>query len=253
MATTAADILRAEAMIASSWPALNVCLSGRWLLGMADGVSGRANSLFFLDHKDDTDYAARLDWMEETYRRAGLPPRARLSPLAPLKVIRELQSRGYIFRNPTLTLRRDLRDFTLEETGSGEIVTSSSCTPQWLDTFIECSPRYRSSRKTIEKMLAAIMDKTRYFLAFHEGQPVSTAMSVEHVGCMTIQNVATRADFQRRGFARAAMENTLATAAQNGVSWCWLAVEKENTPAIALYRNLGFEDFYSYIYASLDA
>jgi len=83
-----ADILHAESMVASSWPALKLSLSGRWLLGMANGVSGRANSLFFLDPSDNQHVEKRLDWMEETYRRVGLPPRVRLSPLAPIDTIR---------------------------------------------------------------------------------------------------------------------------------------------------------------------
>lgn len=256
MATIAADIIRAESMIASSWPALNVCLSGRWLLGMADGVSGRANSLFFLDHTDDADYQMRLDWMEATYRRAGLPPRARLSPLAPTAVIKELQNRGYKFQNPTITLSRQLSNFETTPTPAikdFEIVSSSSCTSEWLDTFILCSPRYKDNSATIQKMLQAILDKTTYFLGLYKGVPVSTAMAVDHIGCLTIQNVATQADYLRRGFAKATMASILSQATQEGASWCWLAVEQSNTPAIGLYRGLGFDDFYSYIYASLDA
>lgn len=256
MATTAADIIRAESMIASSWPALNICLSGRWLLGMADGVSGRANSLFFLDHTDDDNYQKRLDWMEKTYRRAGLVPRARLSPLAPITVIKELQNRSYNFQNATITLRRQLTgllDISTPAFENFEIVSSPSYTSEWLDTFIQSNPRYKENSQTIEKMLDAILDKTTYVLGFYKGIPVCTAMAVEHIGCLTIQNVATQPDYQRRGFAKATMKAILAEAAKEQANWCWLAVEQTNKPAISLYRSLGFEDFYSYIYASLDA
>lgn len=255
MATTAADIIRAESMIASSWPALNICLSGRWLLGMADGVSGRANSLFFLDHTDDADYQRRIDWMETTYRHAGLPPRARLSPLAPVAVIKELQNRGYKFQNPTLTLKHQLTDLaaiSAPTMADFNITTSPAPTQKWLDTFIKGNPRYQNSRPMIEKMLDAIMDKTTYALGLYKGTPVTTAMTVEHIGTLTIQNVATQPDYTRRGFAKATMAVLMAKAADESANWCWLAVEQSNEPAINLYRNLGFQDFYSYIYASLE-
>lgn len=256
MATTAADILRAESMIASSWPSLNICLSGRWLLGMADGVSGRANSLFFLDHTDDSDYQKRLDWMEETYRRAGLPPRARLSPLAPVKVIKELQNRGYVFQNPTLALSReltDLKDISPPDVSYLKIITSPTCSQEWLDTFIHFTPRYQESRATIESMCNAIMDKATYYLGIYKNTPVATAMSIDHIGTLTIQNVATHPEHRRRGFARATMNALLTDTKDQGANWCWLAVEQSNNAALELYRGLGFSDFYSYIYASKDA
>ena len=251
MATTVADILRAESMIASSWPALNLCLSGRWLLGMADGVSGRANSLFFLDHTDTDQYKARLDWMEQTYRRVGLPPRARLSPLAPVPVIQELQARGYRFADPTLTLRRTL-DTLPAKNNATTIISSSHVTPEWLNTFIACTPRYSRNRQTIKHMLGAILDQTHYHLALVNGMPVATAMSVQHLDSVTLQNIATLPDFQRRGLATQLLITALHGAAANGAAWCWLAVGQENSGAIALYRHLGFDNFYSYIYATLD-
>lgn len=253
MATTAADIVRAESMMASSWPALNLCLSGRWLLGMADGVSGRANSLFFLDPNDNRDFEARLDWMERTYRRAGLPPRVRVSPLTPTVVVRELKRRGYIFQKPTVTLRRSSENLPEVKAEDFEIVASPTCTKTWLDTFIACSPHYAEKRAVIEKMLHAVMDETTYFLGLRKGMPVTTAMGVQHLDCLTVQNVATRPEHKRQGLARATMSAAMAAAARAEARWCWLAVEQINTPAIALYRGLGFEDFYLYIYASLAA
>lgn len=245
-------------MIASSWPALNFCLSGRWLLAMADGVSGRANSLFFLDPHDDADHAARLDWMERAYRRVGLPPRVRLSPLAPVAVVKELQRRGYLFQHPTITLRRAFHATTKIETAPTALTTckirsSVTLEDEWLDAFIACTPRYADNRPIIHKMLGAILDETRYFLAYEGDRPVATAMSVTQMRCTTFQNVATLPDYQRRGIARNMMIEALNASADSGASWSWLAVEQTNQAAVGLYRGLGFSDFYSYIYAALDA
>lgn len=259
MATTAADpkvttsdILHAESMVASAWPALKLCLSGRWLLGMAEGVSGRANSLFFLDPSDDKNVEGRLDWMEETYRRVGLPPRVRLSPLAPLPVVNALQKRSYGFQNPTLTLRRSLPLAVDIERSDLTIEISSSYTDLWIDTFINCTPRFQGQRALLTAMLDGILDETRYVVVLKDGKPVATAMGVIHVGVMTIQNVVTDEACRRQGFARSAMHALFNDPASQALDWCWLAVEVNNAAAITLYKSLGFQDFYRYIYASLD-
>lgn len=259
MATTAvepnsitADILHAESMVASSWPALKLCLSGRWLLGMADGVSGRANSLFFLDPFDNQNIDDRLDWMEATYCRVGLPPRVRLSPLAPLRVVEALKARGYVFQNPTLTLKYD---FPVSfETGPTdlEIEISSKYSDLWLETFIRCTPRFEGKLTLLTHMLDGILDEALYVVVKRDGMAVATAMAVIHVGVMTIQNVVTDGAFRRQGIARFAMQTLLTNSDAYNLRWCWLAVEANNETALQLYRSLGFVDFYRYIYASLE-
>ena len=247
-----ADILHAESMVASAWPALKLCLSGRWLLGMAEGITGRANSLFFLDPSDDKNVEGRLDWMEETYRRVGLPPRVRLSPLAPLPVVNSLQKRGYAFQNPTLTLKRDLPLALEMHRNDLEIEISPKPFDLWIDTFINCTPRFQGQRPLLTAMLDGILDETRYVVVMKDGKAVATAMGVIHVGVMTIQNVVTDENYRRQGLARAAMHGLFNDPLAQGLDWGWLAVEVNNLAAISLYKSLGFHDFYRYIYASLD-
>jgi len=102
-------------------------------------------------------------------------------------------------------------------------------------------------------MLDGILDQTRYVVVMDNGEAVATAMAVIHVGVMTIQNVVTDEAYRRRGLARAAMYSLLDDVEMRRLDWCWLAVEVNNQPALTLYEQLGFESFYRYIYASLDA
>jgi ribosomal-protein-alanine N-acetyltransferase len=55
-----------------------------------------------------------------------------------------------------------------------------------------------------------------------------------------VLNVATREDLRRRGIARALMEHVIAHARSARVKHVLLEVRRSNTPAIALYRQLGF-------------
>jgi ribosomal-protein-alanine N-acetyltransferase len=55
-----------------------------------------------------------------------------------------------------------------------------------------------------------------------------------------VLNVATREDLRRRGIARALMAHVIAHARSARVKHILLEVRRSNTPAIALYRKLGF-------------
>jgi [ribosomal protein S18]-alanine N-acetyltransferase len=55
-----------------------------------------------------------------------------------------------------------------------------------------------------------------------------------------VLNVATREDLRRRGIARALMDHVIAHARSARVKHVLLEVRRSNTPAIALYRKLGF-------------
>jgi len=163
-----------------------------------------------------------------------------------------LQKRGYAFQNPTLTMKRDLPLAVDISRSDLTIEISSSPFDLWIDTFINHTPRFHGQRPLLTAMLDGILDETRYVVVMKDGKAVATAMGVIHVGVMTIQNVVTDEAFRRQGLARAAMGGLFNDPLAQGLDWAWLAVEVNNLAAISLYKSLGFQDFYRYIYASLD-
>lgn len=55
-----------------------------------------------------------------------------------------------------------------------------------------------------------------------------------------ITNVATRPSYRRRGLARAVLEELIERAKEKGVCSIFLEARVSNTPAISLYKSLGF-------------
>lgn len=242
-------------MLASSWPSLRVAMSGHWVLGISDGLTGRANSLFFLNSKDDTNVAERLDWAEKTFRQAGLLPRIRLTPLAPVKVIEEIKRRGYVFQNPTMVLKCSLqRASQFHDSAGSKIITFEKLKEDWLSCFVDANPRYQESanRDILVAMLRGMMTEVRYLMLLKDDEPVATSMLTRQLYLANIQNVSTKDGLRRKGFATTIMAASQKSAQEMGAKMSWLAVEQGNQPALNLYKKLGYENFYTYIYASLE-
>lgn len=60
-------------------------------------------------------------------------------------------------------------------------------------------------------------------------------------GEMQILNVATAPEFRQRGVAGRLLEHAIVTCRTRGLESAWLEVRRGNTPAIALYQRLGFQ------------
>jgi [ribosomal protein S18]-alanine N-acetyltransferase len=58
---------------------------------------------------------------------------------------------------------------------------------------------------------------------------------------LSIHNLVTHPKFQRRGIARRLLETTIIRARQQSAIHAYLEVRSKNTPAITLYKNLGFQ------------
>jgi ribosomal-protein-alanine N-acetyltransferase len=56
-----------------------------------------------------------------------------------------------------------------------------------------------------------------------------------------LHSIAVRPDLRRRGYARALIRDMLREAREHSVRTIWLEVRSSNRAALALYRDLGFE------------
>ncbi|MFM7344991.1 MAG: hypothetical protein ACKO1J_06455 [Tagaea sp.] len=87
------EIRRLECLAFNAWPALRTCLRDGWVLRFADGHTKRANSANAL-WPGTGPLAPRLDAFEADYRRAGLTPVFRVTPLAEPGLDEALAARG---------------------------------------------------------------------------------------------------------------------------------------------------------------
>ncbi len=87
-----------------------------------------------------------------------------------------------------------------------------------------------------------IHGSARYRGAELDGELVAYAVYGFEGDAFHLMNLAVVPDARRHGVARAFMDDFLAEARSLGAPDAWLEVSVENTPALALYREYGFED-----------
>jgi ribosomal protein S18 acetylase RimI-like enzyme len=94
----------------------------------------------------------------------------------------------------------------------------------------------------IREWLASVLETDGInVVAVHEDAVVGHAMLVpDRHGASELAIFVLRA-YQEAGIGTALMEGLLGAGRREGVDRIWLTVERRNTPAIALYRKIGFE------------
>jgi ribosomal protein S18 acetylase RimI-like enzyme len=94
----------------------------------------------------------------------------------------------------------------------------------------------------IREWLASVLEPDGInVVAVHEDAVVGHAMLVpDRHGASELAIFVLRA-YQEAGIGTALMEGLLGAGRREGVDRIWLTVERRNTPAIALYRKIGFE------------
>jgi ribosomal protein S18 acetylase RimI-like enzyme len=91
----------------------------------------------------------------------------------------------------------------------------------------------------------------RYYVATLDGDPVGTLNIQTIDGDKYIYGFVVRPAYRRRGYGREILACLLRELAAERPQPVYLEVETENTPAVNLYRSLGFEELVTYDYYRL--
>lgn len=83
---------------------------------------------------------------------------------------------------------------------------------------------------------------SRYRVAEHGGERVAYAVYGFEGDAFHLMNLAVVPSRRREGFAHALLADALREAEEVGADEVWLEVAVDNAPALALYREHGFED-----------
>lgn len=239
-------IIRAlERATLNALPAPRIRFDGGFVVRGFLGGTGRANAAISLDPAPDPDLPQRVARIEAHYRRLGLTPRFRSSPLDPPGLEAVLRARGWAEKDESLVTRGPLAPLARAD-AAVEILPAPDET--WLEVI--GTAEYQSAARRAEKQQAVpLFAIPAAWLVLREGGVAVAAMAVttdgEHCG---IFDLAVRPEFKRRGLARRMIGAAAHWGAESGARWLFAQVAATNVASRQLQAGLGMEEQYRYRY-----
>jgi N-acetylglutamate synthase len=228
----------------NAWPALEVAVVEGWLLRFAEGYSKRANSANALAPTSRLE--ALLPLVETLFRRHGIEPCVRLTPLADPADGVLLDRLGWRHVDESLVMVAPLAGF---ETGLPQgLALASTPSQAWIDGYAEASRRADLKRDVLARMLAAIRPEVVYATLAQDDRPVCFGMAVVERGMVGLFDIATAPQARGRGHGRRLVRSLMGWGRGRGAMQAYLQVTAANAVALALYGSLGFRESYRYDY-----
>lgn len=248
------DLAEIEQAARLAWPALEEQELPFGVLRYAQGVSRRANSLnVFPEARFDGNELIEI--AEQFFSLRGVASIVRVLQCdnklnTDLKDLdRLLEASDYALRAPTQQMLVDLREVSalMPRTGSQQLAFCEL--NQWLQHWYEFAGRDAGDRQTHLSMLGNIEHTHRFFVFLDNRQhAVSCGMAVLSGRAMGISAVATAGSVRGQGYGRKLLHGILDWGLRQRADYAHLQVETANQAALALYKEMGFRQHYSYWY-----
>lgn len=231
--------LQVEEAYLNAWPALRQVLLDGWLLRFSDGLTRRANSVNPIS-PGSNDLQEKVALCERLYRAQGLPTIFRLPAIIEPDLDSVLERRGYHAEGETCVFFLDLNTYASDRNVGVELLSRPSA--EWLSALARCQRQSEQQQSTYRRIIETIAVPLVCAASRSDGTLSSVAYGAIHNGFVCLESVATDAEHRRRGLAQRTISAIF--------SWAILQqVEAANSPAVALYRGIGFAtELYRYHY-----
>lgn len=217
-----------------AWPALRRVEIEGWLWRSSGGGSQRANSVSTIAFTGN-DVGKAVMEVEARYQGVGAPARFQtFNDTSPPGLVEHLQDRGYRQAEPTVTMFKRLG----KAAAVADVEVRDSAWDAWRQVYLA---EITQDRRTVNALILEHIPAPRaFFGGLQEGQVVSTALCVVGFGCAVIECVVTETDARRKGYAVSVLSAVEHWASGQQADMIGLQVAQHNTPALSLYRGLGF-------------
>jgi GNAT superfamily N-acetyltransferase len=244
---------RIEEVSLNSWPALEQILYDGWILRFSNGYTKRANSVNPL-YLSTLDVQQKIATCEALYRERGLRPLFRLTPFSsPSEIDQALEQRDYKVIDETFVLSRELTSSFGGGQAQGPLHWPALRFERLNNWFaIYCQLRQLRIDSTAQQTHLAILQKIpakRLPMVLVDGETVvCCAMGVQEGQYVGFFNMFTALEHRNKGYGMQLVSGMLHHAQENGATYAYLQVMKENAPARRLYAKVGFKKVYHYWY-----
>ena len=248
------QIRRLEALAARAWPSRTTHFDGGWAIRLSDHDTKRQNAIVPLDPDDRRDLDTRIAALTDRFAQAGRRVTFRLTPLAHPAIDEALAARGWEEVDTTHVMTADLGSLVSDNRSPTE-----ECPRRWVEALSLMNGINRRRAPTLVATLERIAEAAgpveggtdgpaHLHILREDDEPAATALAVHLADQVGLMEVFTAPERRGRGHGRRIVAGALAAARSRGAKKAWLQVGSTNAPALALYRDLGFETFYDYHY-----
>ena len=240
------DYLRTiEEAAMNAWPATRQMLYDGWLLRFTGGKSKRVNSVNLL-YESTKPLAEKIQTCASIYARQGQPCLFRVTDLfSPPGLKQALSEGGYSPFDTTFVLGRKLRLSGVHYPGVTILEMPMADWFRLRDQFIRVSAVDRQIHESI--LMSIVPDRVLLGL-FSNGKPAACGMGVVEAGLLGFFSIHTAASWRRKGYGRLIMGALTDWGMERGATYGYLQVENGNRPALEMYKKLGYEQCYQYVY-----
>lgn len=232
-----------EERIVNCWPAVTTLLVDGFVVRMANGYSGRANSATPIEAGADLSDEA-LAAIESLYAQAGLPSIVRVTALAAPGLEARLHARGYRLRDESIgqiaPLHGDARPM------DADALIEAQASRDWLAGVSRLQSPGKRDPAHLEAIVGRIRVQAGFASVMQEGAAIGFGLCAVDRGMGEIGSIIIDPAHRGRGIGRRLVRALMGFAGGNGAHSAFLQVESGNAPAVKLYHSLGFEDVYVY-------
>lgn len=253
------DSLFYEKLSFNTHPCLEEEAYDGWLLRFAEGYTKRANSVSVMG-KSQIPLAEKIKYCEEKYAEHNLSAVFKITPMAS-ELDGVLEEKGYSAVDKTnvmtvgLTGRKDITANqevqsckAAPEPGEVSVVIEDRFTEAWqyyYFTFIKVS---LTSVPTAKKIQAKITNPVLCATVYVDKKAVACGLGVMEQEYVGLLDIVVKEEYRGYGFGKVLCRALLNKATEKGATTGYLQVVDSNEVAKKLYKNLGFEEIYSYWY-----
>lgn len=239
------SILAIERATLSAVPAPRIVFDGPFVLRSFAGGTGRANAAMSLDPAPDPGLAARIPRIEAFYRRAGLRPRIRSTPLDPPGLGRLLAARGWQAHDESQVICGGLGAAFRDDP---DCMALDHPTPDWMAVMSAGEHQTPARQAEKARMPDLLGVPAAWMLLQVGGVPAACAFATADGDLAGLFDLATRPGFRQRGLGRRVMAAAGAWARSQGARFAYAQVSCANTASLRLNGGLGLTEHHRYRY-----
>jgi ribosomal protein S18 acetylase RimI-like enzyme len=130
-----------------------------------------------------------------------------------------------------------------------ELHISERVDEDWIETLFRLKGGVSAvHRRIVPNMYAAIPKRQVAVLVRDGGNVCGTGLGILDRAFVGVYAIQVAPEYRRRGLATRIVETILREGRRNGASGAYLQVVSDNAAAKAVYRRLGFREYYRYYF-----